>query len=263
LLYWALNTKCDALTFELFAVAYALATKEPLSLVTNDSFINLLRYVLLLMPCTSTLYLNRQVATLRILMLVPESNFNAILSSNICLHAQSDVDINNDRQFICRRLLFILKMQLWRYAVEADRAIHPDRDLVPPLDIARKLLQFEPEIVRATIFPPEANAPYESLLHKQQTKAQNTDLMSSTTNINTIQDDNNVHPVDAPPYALRTLLFQLQTDINATVKRFANELLFEICHRDTKEFTLRCGLGNAVAYLQAQRILNGISYPPS
>jgi hypothetical protein len=60
-----------------------------------------------------------------------------------------------------------------------------------------------------------------------------------------------------PRHSLRAKLLVLMTDIEPHAKRFATELLFELCDRDTDEFTTRCGFGNAIAFLQTNSLMGG------
>lgn len=51
---------------------------------------------------------------------------------------------------------------------------------------------------------------------------------------------------------MRYLLIKLMRDLDGNVKRFANELIWSLCDKDTDEFVKRTGLGNAIGWLQAQ-----------
>ena len=62
-------------------------------------------------------------------------------------------------------------------------------------------------------------------------------------------------PSDSPPHSLRSHLISLMTDVDVGLKRYASELLFEVCGGDAEEFTARTGLGNAIALLQLKGIV--------
>lgn len=64
--------------------------------------------------------------------------------------------------------------------------------------------------------------------------------------------EKNLEPGDALEGTLRYMMIKLMTDFDSNVKRFANELLWELCSKDTDEFVKRTGLGNAIGFLQAQ-----------
>jgi len=168
-----------------------------------------------------------QVAAVRLMMLAP--------SFASC-----------DEPFVIKKVLFLLKVQLWRYTIEGVIDA-PDRDVVPLLRVAQELNRASPtDGVMRTIFPFEAHSHW---------KAEVPD--DPELNICAMQFDNfdkcHIHPADAPPFALRTFLFSLQTDIHSIVRRFANEFIFDICERNANIFTLRCGVGNAVSFLQTYR----------
>ena len=57
--------------------------------------------------------------------------------------------------------------------------------------------------------------------------------------------DARVHPIDAPPGTLRHRLLSLMTSLKSGAKRYATELVWELCSRDQEEFSLRAGFGNA------------------
>ena len=47
----------------------------------------------------------------------------------------------------------------------------------------------------------------------------------------------------------------LMTSLNTVVKRYAAELLFELCDHSTNEFVARTGFGNAVALMQIRGLM--------
>lgn len=141
-------------------------------------------------------------------------------------------------------LLRLLEISLQRYVIQ-----HVDgaQAVVPVLATLTRAVKATPHaktVVKAAIFPPQRDSVWQAKLPKQ----------CATKEEKEQYERDRIHPVDAPPFALRTLLFHLMTDLDPVAKRFATDLLYECCDRDHREFTLRCGLGNAIAFLKLHNL---------
>jgi len=55
--------------------------------------------------------------------------------------------------------------------------------------------------------------------------------------------------VDADPWSLRSMLLPHMTSTNYHLKQIVTEFLWEICSKDSAEFTRLCGFGNAAGLL--------------
>jgi len=147
-------------------------------------------------------------------------------------------------------VLAALRRELLAYLVERS-VERPDAALVPALDVARQLHARGHAAVKAAVFPEEADVTWRARHAAERARLQT----DATGTEKERYDRRRMRPVDAPAYATRTLLFELMTDVHSTTKRFATELLFALCENDAAEFSLRCGLGNAIAFLQTRHLM--------
>ena len=102
--------------------------------------------------------------------------------------------------------------------------------------------------LKAELFPPDADAAWRAKYEAAKKEAETSPEAKKKF------DADRVHPVDAPKYATRSSLFKLMTDLDTITKRLATELVFDLCD-STDEFTLRCGVGNAIAFLQVRKLM--------
>eukprot|EP00635_Sarcinochrysidales_sp_CCMP3193_P007391 CAMPEP_0118899046 /NCGR_PEP_ID=MMETSP1166-20130328/5774_1 /TAXON_ID=1104430 /ORGANISM="Chrysoreinhardia sp, Strain CCMP3193" /LENGTH=420 /DNA_ID=CAMNT_0006838167 /DNA_START=18 /DNA_END=1280 /DNA_ORIENTATION=- len=211
----------ERLAKEILSAYYALSTNDASSMLEDGMLIAAIRRLVSKHSATTEL-LELQVGGVRLIMLAP--SFSPY-----------------DNAVFVEKVLFLLQVQLWRYLVEG--AIDaPDLDVAPLLDVARKLHRASSsDWVQRIVFPREDDTAWRGEVDDQRTDQITQAKADLTTR--------GVPPVDAPPFTLRALLFSLQTDAHDIVRRFANEFLFDLCNRDVTEFTARCGIGNAVAFL--------------
>ena len=218
----------ERLANELLSACYALTIHGSTRMLRNGMLISAMLRLVSKRAATIEVF-ELQVAALRLMMLAPSL---APFDDNI----------------IVKKILFILKLQLWRYAVEKSCIHAPDRDIAPFLRVAQALYRANPSgPVKRIVFPPVAESVWRAKFAKDRQHARYDPRFKANF------DTRRFHPADAPPFALRTVLFHLQTDIHAVVKRFTNEFLFDLCERNVQDFTLRCGIGNAIAFLQVHQ----------
>ncbi|KAH8095336.1 hypothetical protein JL720_2630 [Aureococcus anophagefferens] len=99
------------------------------------------------------------------------------------------------------------------------------------------------------IFPPEADAVWMPKLAEAKARAKGDEALQKEF------DAARIHPVDAPRYATRSLLLKLMCDLEPVTKRLVAELVWALCDEDADEFTVRCGVGNAIAFLQIKKLM--------
>ena len=58
-----------------------------------------------------------------------------------------------------------------------------------------------------------------------------------------------VDPVDSPPGTIRSRLLHQMTSIDSSIKRYASELVYELCDCDDDILIKRAGFGNAIGLL--------------
>ena len=130
--------------------------------------------------------------------------------------------------------------------------------LVPSLAVLYKLSAGNPDFRTATknhIFPPDQEDQFWTLAQEQLAKTA-TATAASTNHNYRVPPAKNMHPLDAPQGTLRYKLIRLMTWTESHVKRYASELLWALCDEDSKEFVLRTGLGNAMAFLGAKGLVS-------
>ena len=127
--------------------------------------------------------------------------------------------------------------------------------LVPSLAVLYKFSAGNPEFRASTkdmIFPPSQEDQFWTLAQEQLANTA-TAIQSKNGNApNRVPPAKNMHPLDAPQGTLRYKLIRLMTWTESHIKRYASELLWALCDEDPKEFVLRTGLGNAMAFLGAK-----------
>lgn len=127
--------------------------------------------------------------------------------------------------------------------------------LIPSLAVLYKLSAGNPtfrEATKTNVFPPSQEDQFWSLAQEQLTDTA-TAIQSNNGNVsNRVPPAKNMHPLDAPQSTLRFKLIRLMTWTESHIKRYASELLWALCDEDPKEFILRTGLGNAMAFLGAK-----------
>ena len=213
----------ERLAREILSALYALAAHDTPMILWNRVLLSAIWRLVSKRSLFSEIF-ELQKAALRLTMLAP--SFTSF-----------------DNHFIINKILFILKVQLWRYTVEGVNA--PDRDVAPLLLVAHHLHRANSsDQVKHVVFPGEVGGLWRS-------RAADEKCDECDQNAGANYEVSRVDPIDAPPFALRTLLFSLQTDMHTVVRRFANEFLFDLCERNVEDFTLRCGAGNTVAFIQA------------
>ena len=147
-------------------------------------------------------------------------------------------------------LLTILWIQLNDVIVEQDGMVQGQSRAVSILSILivlNKLCLSKEEIkqvVKDEIFP--ANRDDEIMAQCEETNGR----------INDEKNAKNMNPLDAPPGTARYKLIRLMTWTESNVKRCASELLWTLCNKDSKEFVLRTGFGNAVHMLGIKGIVS-------
>ena len=135
--------------------------------------------------------------------------------------------------------------------------------LVPSLGTLYKLSAGNPtfrEAAKAKIFPKINEDRFWTLAQEQldnsagatTAAAQQTRSNGNDAVLNRVPPAKNMHPLDAPQGTLRYKLIRLMTWTEGHIKRYASELLYALCDEDPKEFVLRTGLGNAIAFLGAK-----------
>jgi len=97
------------------------------------------------------------------------------------------------------------------------------------LSLARREVK---KIVKEYIFPPELEQNFTTKMKEQAESS-----------------SKNMKPLDSPSGTTRWKLIKLMTYTESNVKRYASELLWNLCNGDPKEFVARTGFGNAVHLL--------------
>jgi len=149
------------------------------------------------------------------------------------------------------RLCNLLEGILNDYVVE-NKYESPETTLPPLLDAFLKLCAASAKgkkQLKAWIFPPEADAVWMPKLAEAKAKAKGDEALQKEF------DAARIHPVDAPRYATRSLLLKLMCDLEPVTKRLVAELVWALCDEDADEFTVRCGVGNAIAFLQIKKLM--------
>ncbi|KAH8050126.1 hypothetical protein JL721_11492 [Aureococcus anophagefferens] len=149
------------------------------------------------------------------------------------------------------RLCNLLEGILNDYVVE-NKYESPETTLPPLLDAFLKLCAASAKgrkQLKEWIFPPEADAVWMPKLAEAKAKAKGDEALQKEF------DAARIHPVDAPRYATRSLLLKLMCDLEPVTKRLVAELVWALCDEDADEFTVRCGVGNAIAFLQIKKLM--------
>lgn len=147
------------------------------------------------------------------------------------------------------RLLTLLEPLVVLYLVERDPdAQEPDAQIAPCLECvlnsarcgARGL-----EATKAWIYPPADDARWRADLAANAARAQtDADFADAVA-------ESRRAPVDAPPYAMRTLLVELIYKCpSKKTRRLAGDLALSLCGGDEAEFALRVGGDAACVYLE-------------
>lgn len=157
----------------------------------------------------------------------------------------------------CKSLLEITERQIDTVLEQTQVDASAISALVPSLAVLYKLSAGNPDFRTATkdlIFPPDREDPFWTLAQEQLAQTATT-TAASTNHNNRVPPAKNMHPLDAPPGTLRYKLIRLMTWTESHIKRYASELLWALCDEDSKEFVLRTGLGNAMAFLGAKGLI--------
>jgi Guanine nucleotide exchange factor synembryn len=125
--------------------------------------------------------------------------------------------------------------------------------LVPSLATLYKFSAGNPtfrEETKTIVFPPSQEDHFWKLAQEQLT--QDADASKDGVGDKKVPAAKNMHPLDAPKGSLRWKLIRLMTWTESHIKRYASEFLWALCDEDPKEYVLRTGLGNAMAFLGAK-----------
>lgn len=101
------------------------------------------------------------------------------------------------------------------------------------------------QLVKASIFPRDRETTFQAMV-KEAEKG--------------IGSTKNMTPMDAPSGTLRAGLIRLLSWPQSHIKRFVGELLWILCANDSKEFSYRVGMGNALPFLGLKGI---VELPPT
>lgn len=124
--------------------------------------------------------------------------------------------------------------------------------LVPSLAVLYKFSAGNPTFrdnAKELIFPPSQEDAFWKLAQEQLNDAASKD---SSGEKKKAPPAKNMHPLDAPKGTLRWKLIRLMTWTEGHIKRYASEFLWALSEEDPKEFVLRTGLGNGMAFLGAK-----------
>ncbi len=145
-------------------------------------------------------------------------------------------------------LLAIFWFQLNVIVVEGAGDVQSESNatmILPILIVLNQLVSARAHIkdqVKNYIFPPEDEKNFMAKVEEHRQEIMNTPESKRG-------QKKNMHPLDAPEGTTRWKLIKLMTWTESNVKRYASELLWNLCKKDPNEFMLRCGFGNAVHFL--------------
>ncbi|CAM9307825.1 unnamed protein product [Chrysoparadoxa australica] len=150
-------------------------------------------------------------------------------------------------------LVQILELQILAVTIDKAEACSALTPILAVLNNIAASSKMAREVLKDTVFPEECDAAW----RKRLEEAAEAKEAAGKVNGPSAASKQQMHPVDAPPYTLRGRLIGLMTSLEVTSKRYASELLFNLC--DSKEeFVVRTGLGNAVAMLRIKGLIGAI-----
>ena len=125
--------------------------------------------------------------------------------------------------------------------------------LVPSLAVLYKLSAGNPtfrEVTKHSIFPPSQEDLFWRLAQAQLGQRGTQQIATNNGQNSVVPAATNMQALDAPRGTLRYKLIRLMTWTESHIKRYSCELLWALCEEDPKEFVLRTGMGNAIAFLR-------------